>query len=176
MKVSRWFVFMLGVFLTSNALALELDKSASSIHFISMKKNTVGEIHKFDKFSFELEDNDQFKLKIELVTVNTGIPVRDQRLRDVLFETVRFPQAIVSGKISKAQYNQLATGQSKTIKLDTHLYLHGIKQALPLVIEVLKQSDQSYRIIGKPFLLNAKLFGLSNGVAKFTNSSLDIYP
>ncbi|PIP80623.1 MAG: hypothetical protein COW84_04390 [Gammaproteobacteria bacterium CG22_combo_CG10-13_8_21_14_all_40_8] len=153
------------LFLSSNLVqAVELDKTASSIHFISIKKDAIGEIHRFKNFELQVQADGKFKLDIDLKTVDTSVAIRDQRLRDLLFETIRFPMASISGEVNPSIYRVLKAGDTLSNQVAAEIYLHGMKQTLTIAVQITKLSDNSLRIDAEPFILDAKLFGFSNGI------------
>ena len=77
-----------------------LQPSSSHIHFLSVKATHIGEVHSFTKLSGSIQDNGQATLNIDLASVDTLIPIRDQRMRDLLFVVEDHPMAIIKTKIA----------------------------------------------------------------------------
>ncbi len=151
----------------SDAKAMSFDPLHSSLNFISVKKNSIAELHSFDKFSVALHDDGTFNLQIDLSSVNTAIEVRNHRLRTFLFEVIRFPTARVIGQLSPSLYKNLKPGQYVRQTLSTTLSLHGIQKKITTTVEIIALADDSLRVSSlKPILLDAKIFGLSNGIKK----------
>jgi len=58
----------------------QLDNGDSTLDFISVKKSTVGEVHHFKQLSGSITDAGQASVDIELASVETNIPIRNERL------------------------------------------------------------------------------------------------
>ncbi|MBT4599621.1 MAG: YceI family protein, partial [Methylococcales bacterium] len=80
--------------LSSSVMAgYTLNEDSSQINFVSVKKNTVGEVHTFNGLSGSIDDNGQVRITISLDSAETRIPVRNERLKSLFFETSKFPLA-----------------------------------------------------------------------------------
>ena len=78
----------------------QMDSASSSIHFVSVKKNTIGENHYFRKFKSTVAEDGKFTLNINLATVETLIPIRNERMQKLFFQIDKFPTATVTGEIN----------------------------------------------------------------------------
>ena len=95
----RILLLITGLLLSNIALAdWQVDNSKSSLHFISVKKNSIGETHTFETLSGSVSTNGDVKFDIDLASVNTNIAIRDERMRKFLFETNQFASATFNGK------------------------------------------------------------------------------
>ena len=77
-----------------------LDNDASSLSFVTVKAEHVAEAHTFDSLSGTIGDDGGVEISIELASVNTMIPIRNERMQEMLFETNLFPDATISGSIN----------------------------------------------------------------------------
>ena len=84
--------------LTANA-EWRLDPATSDLYFMSIKATHVGEVHSFETLSGTVDDKGKASLTVDLASVATLIPIRDQRMRDILFEVDRYPSAMVTAQI-----------------------------------------------------------------------------
>lgn len=73
-----------------------LDSQSPLLNFVSIKKVHVVETHRFESLSGAITDTGVATLVIDLNSVNTGIDIRNERMRNLLFETATFPQATAS--------------------------------------------------------------------------------
>ena len=64
-----------------------LDESNSSIEFISIKNNQISESHNFQKISGSITSEGLVNVTVDLDSVDTKIPIRDERMRNLFFET-----------------------------------------------------------------------------------------
>ena len=68
----------------------------SDIRFISVKNAAVAEVHHFKSLSGGIEDG-AVSVTIPLVDVETMIPIRNERMQKMLFETELYPKATLTG-------------------------------------------------------------------------------
>ncbi len=83
----------------------DLDESNSSIEFISIKNNQISESHNFQKISGSITSEGLVNVTVDLDSVDTKIPIRDERMRNLFFETKLFPSATFSAQIPAADLN-----------------------------------------------------------------------
>src|SRR5688572_8053740 len=73
-----------------------LDGRASSFFYVTTKAAAVTEVNSFSGLSGGISDEGKASLVIDLETVDTAIEIRDQRMRDLVFQVADFPDATVS--------------------------------------------------------------------------------
>jgi len=142
-----------------------LDGEQSSLSFVSTKAMNVAEAHKFTRLSGGVDSNGQASISISLASVDTGIELRDQRMREMLFKTEQFASAEVTAKIDAATFADLKAGQSVDTTIEGVLELHG--EMRPLVMDVvIARSGPSRMLVmsRKPIVINAPEFNLAEGV------------
>lgn len=152
---------------SSLCVAWDLDANHSVLNFISIKKDTIGELHHFKKFSGQIDAGGKAQLSIALDSVDTAIAIRDERLRQFLFETAKFPNALYAVNVKPVLLGKLQPGAPRTVTLDGMLTLHGKTLNMPAKVSVLKTRSGQLRISTvQPILLNADQFGMTAGVTK----------
>ncbi|WP_179957684.1 YceI family protein [Exilibacterium tricleocarpae] len=145
----------------------QLDPSQSALYFASVKSDTIGEIHAFKTISGTMTKDGQVELLIDLASVETSIPIRNSRMKDMLFEVAKFPQARVSAKVDYPRFNQLGAGESLTQALSIDLELHDRRQTLQTEVQAVKLAGDRILVTAvRPILLNTGDFGLTEGVEK----------
>ena len=137
-----------------------LDNALSALSLVSVKKGTAGEVHTIDKLSGSLSDAGELSVTLDLTSVNTKIEIRDERMRNNLFETGANPTATVTAKIGK-----VADGVSR-VTGSLELNLHGVKKSLDFEAIAVMAGDKLVVSSAKPIIINAADFGLEGGVAK----------
>lgn len=144
----------------------ELDSTRSSINFVSVKNDSVGEVHSFSSLLGFIGGTGNVQLTINLDSVDTLIAVRDERMRELLFETVKFPAANISANVDPAVLAVVAEGGVVSLELPVKLALHGHEKTLNLSVVVVGEGDGRIRVFSaRPVLVNAADFGLEAGVA-----------
>lgn len=161
---------LMGLLLASSmvsAAAWQVDNSQSQLSFVSVKKSSIAEVHHFDWMTGSLNEAGEFALEIDLTSVNTGIEIRDSRMKEFFFEVGAYPTAGLHAKINPDFISELAVGQSKPLALDAELDLHGQKQTLAMTLMVTKVSDKELLVVSnQPVILNVADFDLVEGLEK----------
>lgn len=142
-----------------------LDNSGSLLSFVSTKATDVAEVHTFDELSGSVGADGHARVVIQLASVNTLIPIRDERMREVLFQTNLFPTAIVDARIDIEKFQAMAVSTSQV--LTTEILLHVGEAELPVTAELLVSRLAADRILIttlKPIIINAGSLGLSEGI------------
>ena len=144
----------------------ELDGARSSVNFVSIKNDSVAELHHFASLQGRLDKDGAARLTINLDSVQTLIPIRNERMREMLFETATFPTATATAAVAPELIANLAAGASVVTELTLTLALHGIEKplAVPVVLTAGKSGDLQV-FTPAPVIVNAADFGLQAGVA-----------
>lgn len=144
----------------------ELDPAGSQLNFISVKKGNIGEVHRFSRMSGSVEGN-QAELVIELDSVDTRIGIRDERMREFLFETSLYPVARVSTSVDLAAMEALQPGAMSVSETEVILSLHGQSKAMPVELGITRLgADQVLVFSRTPVIVRADQFGLLPGIQK----------
>ncbi|GAB3284214.1 YceI family protein [Parahaliea aestuarii] len=158
----------LGLLLAASTAAAqwELDNDSSSLNFISIKNDAVAETHRFGSLVGFVGADGAVQLGIDLASVDTGIEIRDQRMREMLFDTAKFTTANVTGQVDPAILSQVEPGTVLSTDLEVNLSLHGVESKVSVPVVVIGESTGLLRVItARPVLLSANNFDLLKGVA-----------
>lgn len=142
-----------------------LDNSGSQLSFVSIKAMDVAEVHTFSELSGSVGADGHARVVIQLASVNTLIPIRDERMREVLFQTDLFPTATVDARVDITKLQRLAVSTSEV--LTTEIILNLGEARLPLTVELLISRVAADRILVatlKPVVVNAGAVDLADGV------------
>jgi hypothetical protein len=120
-----------------------LDPSASVLTYQSVKKNTIVETNTIRNISGRIEPDGTAKVEFDLDSVDTGVDLRNVRMRFLFFETFKFPIATVSLKVSLADFAELASKRRMTVPLTFTLNLHGVDKELKSDAIVTQLTDMS---------------------------------
>jgi OOP family OmpA-OmpF porin len=77
-----------------------LNASASHFYMQTAKAGTVIEIHQFTGLDGKVSKNGDASVKIDLTSIASGVDVRDVRMRFLLFETYKFPNAEIAALVT----------------------------------------------------------------------------
>ncbi|MDO6562081.1 YceI family protein [Amphritea sp. 1_MG-2023] len=154
--------------LTPSAFAQwELLNDESTLNFVSVKNSKVGEIHYFKKLSGVIEKNGAVSINIDLSSVETNIPIRNDRMKTILFEIADFADAKITGTVNVDDVSSLAVGGTYSDSIKLTLSLHGVSQDLNSDVQVTKLTQQSVLVTTlRPILINAEDFNLADGIEK----------
>lgn len=142
-----------------------LDNSGSQLAFISTKAMDVAEVHTFSELSGSVGSDGHARVVIQLASVDTLIPIRDERMREVLFQTELFPTATVDARLDIARLQQLPVSTSEVLTTEILLNLGESQQ--PLIAELMITRVAADRILVttlKPLVVNAAMLDLTDEV------------
>ena len=142
-----------------------LDAKESALHFVSVKKGAVGEVHTFRKLEGTVSERGAAVVQIHLDSVDTTVEIRDERMRKMLFETEKYPLATVTAKVDAALLKALKPGERRVTPLKMAVKLHGMVQTYeaPVVITGLMNGALAVHS-RQPVIVDAADFGLEQGV------------
>ena len=144
-----------------------LDSSASELRFVTTKNTNVAEVQQFKRLTGEVGANGAVKLAIDLASVETQIPLRNERLQTLLFEIARFPAAQFDAVIDMNLISALEPGASLDLDVAGKLNLHGQTQAANASLRVVKlRGDRLLVATRAPILVNAAQYELGAGIEK----------
>jgi len=142
-----------------------LDATKSSLYFVSTKKTHVVETHSFATLTGSVESNGDAIVTIALDSVATGIPLRNERMRNLLFETGTFPLATARLSVDMPTLQAMPAGSSTRLPSTVVLSLHGVEQSLDVELIVSRLSASTVLVqSANPILIQAGDFGLEAGV------------
>jgi polyisoprenoid-binding protein YceI len=145
--------------------AWTLDTTASYLNFVTTKNTHNVEVHNFTSLSGDISAAGVATLTIDLSTVNTGVALRDERMRGLLFDVTNYPTATVTVAVPATLISSLAVGQSATTDISASLNLHGVTGAITTKVSVQKLSANRVLVQSlSPILVKAGDYALTDGV------------
>ncbi|WP_162141157.1 YceI family protein [Simiduia agarivorans] len=151
----------------AESTAWQLDGASSALHFVTTKKLHVSEVAHFSGFAGSISSRGLAELVIDLNSVDSANSVRDQRLRDLLFETAVYPQARVEAQVDAQLVDGLAVGAERTMTLAFTLDLHGITQNIQASVMVSRLTADRLMVRSlAPLVVDGLSFGFEAGFAE----------
>ena len=148
-----------------------LNPRLSNVYMQTVKNNAAFETHQFTAVEGNVSKGGEATVKIDLNSIETGVDVRNVRMRFLLFETYKFPFAEISAKLDKTKLRALATETRITYPLTFTLGVHGIVKELKSVVWVTRISDTSVSVSTiQPIIVTAESFGFVAGIAKLSEA------
>ncbi len=145
--------------------AYTLDTQSSSLFFVSTKKVHVIETHTFTDITGEISSTGEALVHINLDSVESGIDIRNQRMREVLFETSQFSEATVSLNIDMTMLDAIPIGETQEQSISPEASLHGVNIDLLTQVSITRLSVDTLVVQNlTPLLLNVEDFNLGAGI------------
>lgn len=141
-----------------------LIEDQSSVHFVSTKNQNVSEVHHFKSLQGEFDPQGQLKVDINLASIDSGIEIRDTRMREKLFMVDKFPSATITAQLPESVLT-LEKGQSTLVTLPAELSILDSTKSISVTVQVTRKADNGIvATSAQPILINAADFGLAAGV------------
>lgn len=139
----------------------------SRLGFLSVKNVDIAEAHRFTALGGAVRADGTVEVRIGLDSVDTAVPIRNERMREILFDTGRYPEAVISGRVDLGPIEALEVGRSLVAEVPFTLDFRGVASPLVATVEVTRIAEDALRVATvAPILLNASNLGVGDGVAK----------
>lgn len=149
-----------------------LDASDSLLRVTSVKNNAVVETSSFAAVQGAIAPDGTAELRVMLDSVDTGIDLRNVRMRFLFFETFSFPEATVTIALTQEMVADLPEVRRKTLTLPYTINLHGVTQELSADVVVTLLDDDTVSIASAaPLVLKTPDFNLEEGRAKLEEAA-----
>lgn len=138
---------------------------ASRLAFVSVKDGDVAETHAFTGLSGGVDAEGAAQVSISLASVATGIDIRNERMRDLLFRVADFPLAEVRAATDPAAFAGLGTGDRTALDLEIEVDAQGMTAVYYAELSVTRLGEDRVAVAtSAPILVDAADFGLTEGV------------
>ena len=142
-----------------------IDPEGSYVGFASGKNDLIAENHSFTQITGTIEDSGEANIVIALASVETLIPIRNERMQAILFEVAQYPDVTVTANLDLYEFTSLGLGESKTDTILLGVNLHGTDLSKNVLVKVTRSSDNSYEVTSLgPIVIHASQFALSDGL------------
>ena len=150
----------LGVSLSAQA-NWYLDGESSRLSFITTQNANIADVHRFLVLHCKVDRKGLAQLRIEMDSVNSSVPLRDERMRDVLFDFKHFPEAQISAQIDLQPINDLASGAQLELRLPVTVSLRGKQHTYQAELLATRLDERRFQVVTlEPLMLQAEDFGL----------------
>ncbi|MCF4998644.1 YceI family protein [Pseudomonas syringae] len=158
-----------GLLLVTAALPAQanwyLDGESSRLSFVSTKNAHVSEVQRFLVLHGKVDPDGKAQVDVELDSINSGIPLRDERMRKDLFQIEQFPEATITTKIDLRPINDLAPGAQLELRLPLTVSLHGKQHEYPAELLATRLDDRRFQVVTlEPLVISAEDFDLAPGL------------
>jgi len=148
-----------------------LNPTQSNVYMQTEKLENTVEKHRFTSLEGTVMKNGDASIKIDLNSLDTGIDLRNVRMRFLLFETFKFPDAVVTAKIDKAKLTELATRTRINYSLHARVEMHGIAKEFDIPVEIARVNDTTVTVSTiKPVEVTGQTFDFMRGIGKLAEA------
>ena len=115
-------------------------------------EKSAAENNRFAKLEGEVDDNGVAQVRVLLDSVNTNVAIRDERMRNIVFQTEKFPAATVSAQVPVSVLSEQGLHQ---IDLTLQLDLHGNQKSMTVPVSVINEGQRVLVTSMSPVLVEA---------------------
>ena len=127
----------------------------SRINFISIKASDIAEIHTFKDLSGSVKNTGEAQVIVNLASLETLIPIRNERMANLLFETKLYPTATFKLGVDLQTILLTEVGKSLDFTFTGILELKSKQFSMPIKLSVTRLGDRSFSVTSsEPLLLN----------------------
>jgi polyisoprenoid-binding protein YceI len=154
----------------SSAQNWAIDSDQSTLNFVTTKAGQQGvagisETQSFKRYSGGIDQNGKIMLNIDLASVDTGVEIRDERMRTMLWNVKATPQATFTAQLPADALKSVGSTGVQNIELNGQLQMGGQTKPVIANVRVSKlANDQLLVVTRNPILINANDYGLRPGV------------
>ena len=142
-----------------------LDPSQSELAFSSIKASRIAEIHTFNSIRGTITDSGDATFQIDVSSLETMIPIRNERMLEMLFKETLFPIIEFSSSLDLDPFNDLAVNEEINYQLAGDLNIVGLSENLTISVSVRKLDDDKFHVSNNGlFFLDPGRFGLIAGI------------
>ena len=142
-----------------------LDGESSRLSFVTTKNGEITEVSRFLVLHGKVDRKGAARLSIEMDSISSGIPLRDERMRNDLFEFARYPEATVQAQLDLRPINDLANGAQVELRLPLTVNLHGKQHTYNALLLATRLDERRFQVVTlEPLMLRAEDFHLTPGL------------
>jgi len=140
-----------------------LDPAASKLTYVSIKAGEVAETNRFDRLSGTVASDGTASLEIDLASVDTGVDLRNERMREMFFDVAANPKASVTAKLDPKAFASLAVGQSLTRLLKASVTIKGVTAEVETEVLVTRVGEDRVTVVPTaPVIISTDMFDLTD--------------
>ena len=159
---------LVGVLLSSLSFAdfftdWALVSDSSNFTIGTTKNETVTEVHKIQKLDGFVHNNGITRVNVNLLSIDTGIEIRDERMQSMLFSTAT--QAVYSATLDMEKFSKIKAGESKEFQLQGTLEMNDQSIRMPVTTKITRLHSGNYQVeTVTANKIDVGKFGFSGGI------------
>lgn len=140
-------------------------EAESMLTFDSVKNGDIDETHEISGITGQADANGEIRIALAMDSVETYIDIRNERMREHLFQTAEHPIAVVSADYELAALADLEIGASRDIELPFSLSLRGVPLDLVAQVRITRLETDRVRVeSAEPVQVHALALELMDGI------------
>ena len=144
----------------------QLDSENSVLNFVSVKNDHVAETHRFTELQGSWEDN-QVSIEIPVVSLDTQIPIRNERMLEHLFQSTEYSVATATARLEDETLLAMPVGESVPLVVETQVYIAGESNSVSSYLQVTRLAEDRFlATTTQPIVIDTKAFKLVAGIDK----------
>jgi len=147
--------------------AWTVDGDASHLAYVTVKAGEIAETNEFVGLSGTVTADGAATIEIDLASVDTGIDIRNERMREVFFNIAENPSATVTAQLDPAAFAGLGIGETMVQPIEAQLSLVGVEKIILTELAVTRIAEN--RVLAAttdPIIIDAGAYGLDGGLAQ----------
>ena len=102
-------------------------------------------------------------VKIDLASVETLVPIRNERIREILFDVTNFPSATIQTKLDMEQINSISSGETEGLRIPLNIGLKSMEISKSVMVNVVRSGENVYDVASAdPIMIRASDFSLES--------------
>lgn len=143
----------------------ELKAEDSTFQYATVKNGSAYEMNSFERIKGYIGSHGLATLTVELASVDTGIAIRDTRMKKMFFNLAKFPVARINMPVDNKQLADLEIGEMWPLSTGGELQLNGQQRTVLAELHIYRISDKRWLVTtAQPVIVDAEAFGLLKGV------------
>ena len=148
-----------------------LDPARSNVYMQTEKLEHTIEKHRFTSLEGNVSRNGDASIKIDLNSIDTGIDLRNVRMRFLLFETFKYPYAVITAKIDRSKLSDFTSQTRISYVLRAHVDIHGIAKDFDIPVEIGRVNDNTVTVSTiQPVQVSGETFDFMAGLSKLSDA------
>ena len=144
-----------------------VDSAASTFGFASIKNGDIAETHEFGALSGGVAADGSAEIAISLASVETRVDIRDERMRDVLFDVATFPLAHVRAQVDVKGYADMSVGGRSAAETEVAVEANGVEARYDAILNVTRVAEDLVSVsAAEPIMVDARDFGYGAGIER----------
>ncbi|MGL6313349.1 YceI family protein [Vibrio sp. WXL103] len=151
----------------------QIDSTVSTVSFATIKKQYILEPAVITGLSGSLDESGNLLVAIPISNIDTGVPIRNERLGELFFNVADFPQVMVQATVPA----ELLSGDSLVTQatVPASVTMYGKDQDIDFSLNIVRFGDVMSVSSTKPVIIDGASFGIpTESLAALSNTVGDI--